>query len=148
MTVAIPRSVIDTVLSRAFDDKPAEEILRWGLDTFAPRIALSASFGSPEGMVLLDMMHNIDPAKGLFHALTPAKRIGEWNDRVRCPESTSIPPADTRAHGRGRAVALFQTRQLPYVINWDSISLENSAYLPMPNPFETYTEEVEELIAN
>jgi len=63
MTVAIPRSVIDTVLSRAFDDKPAEEILRWGLDTFAPRIALSASFGSPEGMVLLDMMHNIDPAK-------------------------------------------------------------------------------------
>ena len=63
MTVAIPRSVIDTVLSRAFDDKPAEEILRWGLDTLAPRIALSASFGSPEGMVLLDMMHNIDPAK-------------------------------------------------------------------------------------
>ena len=63
MTVAIPRAVIDTVLSRTFDDKPAEEILRWGLDTFAPRIALSASFGSPEGMVLLDMMHNIDPAK-------------------------------------------------------------------------------------
>ena len=63
MTVSIPRSVIDTVLSRTFDDKPAEEILRWGLDTFAPRIALSASFGSPEGMVLLDMMHTIDPAR-------------------------------------------------------------------------------------
>lgn len=63
MSVAIPRSVIDTVLSRTFDDKPAEEILRWGMDTFAPRLALSASFGSPEGMVLLDMMHNIDPAR-------------------------------------------------------------------------------------
>lgn len=63
MTVAISRSVIDTVLSRTFDDAPAEEILRWGLETFAPRIALSASFGSPEGMVLLDMMHNIDPSK-------------------------------------------------------------------------------------
>ena len=63
MTVAISRSVIDTVLSRSFDDAPAEEILRWGLETFAPRIALSASFGSPEGMVLLDMMHNIDPTK-------------------------------------------------------------------------------------
>jgi thioredoxin-dependent adenylylsulfate APS reductase len=63
MTVSIPRSVIDTVLSRTFDDKPAEEILRWGLDTFAPRIALSASFGSPEGMVLLDMMHTIDPGR-------------------------------------------------------------------------------------
>lgn len=63
MSVAIPRSVIDTVLSRTFDDKPAEEILRWGMDTFAPRLALSASFGSPEGMVLLDMMHTIDPAR-------------------------------------------------------------------------------------
>ncbi|MBX3025398.1 phosphoadenylyl-sulfate reductase [bacterium] len=63
MSVAIPRSVIDTVLSRAFDDKPAEEILRWGMDTFAPRLALSASFGSPEGMVILDMMHAIDPAR-------------------------------------------------------------------------------------
>jgi phosphoadenosine phosphosulfate reductase len=63
MSVAIPRSVIDTVLSRVFDDQSAEEILRWGMDTFAPRIALSASFGSPEGMVLLDMMHTIDPAR-------------------------------------------------------------------------------------
>ncbi len=63
MSVAIDRSVLDAVLSRAFDAKSPEEILRWGLETFAPRIALSASFGSPEGMVLLDMMHAIDPAK-------------------------------------------------------------------------------------
>ena len=63
MSVEISRSVIDTVRSRSFDAAPAEEILRWGLDTFAPRIALSASFGSPEGMVLLDMMHTIDPAR-------------------------------------------------------------------------------------
>jgi thioredoxin-dependent adenylylsulfate APS reductase len=63
MSVEIPRSVIDTVRSRSFDTASAEEILRWGLDTFAPRIALSASFGSPEGMVLLDMMHGIDPGR-------------------------------------------------------------------------------------
>ena len=63
MSVEISRSVIDTVRSRSFDAAPAEEILRWGLDTFAPRIALSASFGSPECMVLLDMMHTIDPAR-------------------------------------------------------------------------------------
>jgi phosphoadenosine phosphosulfate reductase len=63
MSVAMAGSVIDTVLSRTFDDKTAEEILRWGMDTFAPRIALSASFGSPEGMVLLDMMHGIDPSR-------------------------------------------------------------------------------------
>jgi thioredoxin-dependent adenylylsulfate APS reductase len=61
MSVAIDRSVLDTVLSRGFDDAPAEEILRWGFKTFAPRIALSASFGSPEGMVLLDMMFKVSP---------------------------------------------------------------------------------------
>jgi proteasome accessory factor A len=137
----------------ALHTKP--ELLLGGVDWVSKKYLLE-TFREAEGLdwndpwlQSLDLeYHNIDPAKGLFHALTPAKRIGEWNDCVRRPESTSIPPADTRAHGRGRAVALFQTRQLPYVINWDSISLENSAYLPMPNPFETYTEEVEELIAN
>jgi len=63
MNVAIDQSVHEQVLSRAFDTASPEEILRWGLDTFAPRIALSASFGSPEGLVLLDMMHKIDPAR-------------------------------------------------------------------------------------
>jgi proteasome accessory factor A len=90
--------------------------------------------------------HNIDPSKGLFHALAPAKRIGEWNDRVRRPEAAFVPPTGTRAHGRGRAVSLFQKSDLPYVINWDSISLENSAYLPMPDPFDSYLREVERLV--
>ncbi len=61
MNVAIDRAVIDTVQSRRFDAAAPEDILRWGIDTFAPRIALSASFGSPEGMVLLDMMHKLAP---------------------------------------------------------------------------------------
>ena len=83
---------------------------------------------------------------GLFFALTPAKRIGEFNDSVRRLESMRTPPSDTRARGRGVAVSLFQGRQIPYVINWDSISLENSSYLPMPDPFETYERHVEALL--
>lgn len=63
MDVAIDRTVIDAVESRRFDAAAPQDILRWGLDTFAPRIALSASFGSPEGLVLLDMMHKIAPDK-------------------------------------------------------------------------------------
>jgi thioredoxin-dependent adenylylsulfate APS reductase len=42
---------------------PAERVLEWGFDRFAPRIALSASFGSPEGLVILDLMHKIDPSR-------------------------------------------------------------------------------------
>jgi hypothetical protein len=54
-----------------------------------------------------------------------------------------IPPANTRAHGRSKAVTLFQKKNLPYIINWDSIALESQDYLPMPDPFHAYVEEVD-----
>ncbi|MCA9512642.1 MAG: phosphoadenylyl-sulfate reductase [Myxococcota bacterium] len=40
----------------------AEEILTWAIKNFHPRLALSASFGAPDGMALLHMMHAIEPA--------------------------------------------------------------------------------------
>jgi thioredoxin-dependent adenylylsulfate APS reductase len=61
MNVALDQSVLAAISAGEFDRRSAEDILRWGFDTFAPRIALSASFGSPEGMVLLDVMHRISP---------------------------------------------------------------------------------------
>ena len=109
---------------------------KWLLDMF--RQAEGLTWQDPWLQSLDLEYHNINPAKGLFFALTPAKAIGEFNDSVRRRETMRSPPADTRARGRGVAVKLFQGRQLPYVINWDSISLENSQYLPMPDPFETY----------
>ena len=44
----------------------AENILTWAIENFHPRLALSASFGAPEGMVLLDMMHRIEPTARVF----------------------------------------------------------------------------------
>ena len=43
-----------------------QEILTWGVKYFRPKIALSCSFGAPEGLVLLDMMHRIDPRSRVF----------------------------------------------------------------------------------
>ena len=53
--------ILAEIRSGTMNDWPAERLLAWGFDVFAPRIALSASFGSPEGMVILDLMHRIDP---------------------------------------------------------------------------------------
>lgn len=125
------------------------ELLLGGVDWISKKWLLN-TFRESEGLTWQDPWlqsldleyHNINPTKGLFFALTPAKRIGEFNDSVRRAESMHIPPSDTRARGRGVAVSMFQGRQLPYVINWDSISLENSSYLPMPDPFETYERQV------
>jgi phosphoadenosine phosphosulfate reductase len=44
----------------------AQEILTWAIKNYAPRISLACSFGAPEGLALLDMMHRIDPASRVF----------------------------------------------------------------------------------
>jgi thioredoxin-dependent adenylylsulfate APS reductase len=61
--VQIPDPVKLEISSQSFEGWSAERILTWGMDRFAPRIALSASFGSPEGLVILDLMHRIDPLR-------------------------------------------------------------------------------------
>lgn len=48
-------------LNAEFESAPAEEILRWAVDTFRPRIAALSSFGASSG-ALLRMMAEIDNA--------------------------------------------------------------------------------------
>ena len=91
--------------------------------------------------------HNIDPVRGLFFAVTPGKRIAEWNNNVRRSSATNVPPANTRASGRARAVAFFRDCNSPYVINWDSIACDNRDFLVMGDPFQTYNEEVDRFLA-
>ena len=91
--------------------------------------------------------HNIDPARGLFFGVKPGKRIAEWNNGVRRPEAMHVPPANTRAAGRARAVAHFQRSDRPYVINWDSIAFDSRDFLVMSDPFETYTDEVTKFLS-
>jgi proteasome accessory factor A len=90
--------------------------------------------------------HHVDPAQGLFFALNPAPHIRAYNDGARAAHATCTPPADTRAHGCARAVAGFQKHPQPYIIEWDAISIENTAHLAMPDPFETYTASIDELL--
>jgi phosphoadenosine phosphosulfate reductase len=59
-------NVLEHIQSGAAESLSPQEILIWGLDNFAGKIALSCSFGAPEGLVLLDMMHRIDPASRVF----------------------------------------------------------------------------------
>jgi len=129
------------------------ELLLGGVDWISKKWLLE-TFCESEGLTWQDPWlqsldleyHNINPARGLFHALTPAKAIGAFNAHAARPEATRVPPADTRAHGRGLAVSLFQERKLPYVINWDTIAIESARQLPMPDPFETYEAHVREFV--
>ena len=82
----ISESVLDEVRSGRLEGRSAEQILEWGFDRFAPRIALSASFGSPEGMVIFDLMHRTDPARTRVFTIDTGRLAQEtYNlmDRVR-----------------------------------------------------------------
>jgi phosphoadenosine phosphosulfate reductase len=69
----------------AMERSSAEEILTWAIGKYHPRLTLSASFGAPEGMVLLDMMHRIDPASRVFSLDTGRipQETYDLMDRVR-----------------------------------------------------------------
>ena len=82
----IPEDVLEEVRSGAMDDWPAERVLDWGFRQFAPRIALSASFGSREGMVILHLMHKLDPDRARVFTIDTGRLPQEtYNlmDRVR-----------------------------------------------------------------
>jgi phosphoadenosine phosphosulfate reductase len=59
-------NMLEFIQSRSAEPMSPQEILIWGLDNFSNKLALSCSFGAPEGLVLLDMMHRIDPASRVF----------------------------------------------------------------------------------
>src|SRR5262245_41267989 len=82
----ISSEIKSIVRSGELEGRSAEDLLRWALDHFSPRIALSASFGSPEGMVILDLMHRIAPDKTRVFTIDTGRLPQETHnliDRVR-----------------------------------------------------------------
>jgi phosphoadenosine phosphosulfate reductase len=62
----ISREVLDFIGSGQAESQSAQEILGWALKNFGQKVSLSCSFGAPEGLVLLDMAHRIDPTSRVF----------------------------------------------------------------------------------
>lgn len=62
----IPKRALEEIVAGHLENLSAEEILTWGIKNFHPSIALACSFGGREGMVLLDMMHRIEPSARVF----------------------------------------------------------------------------------
>lgn len=61
-----PDSVLDEIQAGAFRSWSPRQLLIWAIDNFHPNLALSCSFGNPEGLVLLDMMHALEPATRVY----------------------------------------------------------------------------------
>ena len=100
VSAEVRQQIDPSIDADAFEDQSAEEILIWAIENFHPRLALSASFGAPEGMVLLDMMHRIEPSSRVFvldtgrmHEAT-CDLIDRIRDRYDKPVEIVFPRAD------------------------------------------------------
>ncbi|MGE0688837.1 MAG: phosphoadenosine phosphosulfate reductase family protein, partial [Dehalococcoidia bacterium] len=54
-------------MSAAMEGREPQEILRWAVEEFQPGLTMAASFGGPSGMVLLDMVMQIDKSVEVFY---------------------------------------------------------------------------------
>jgi thioredoxin-dependent adenylylsulfate APS reductase len=115
--------VLEQIRSGELERLSAEEVLRWAIERFHPRLALSASFGGPEGMALLDLMHRIEPASRVFVLDTGRLPQATYDliDRVRDRYDKAVeivfPEADAvqkmvREHGANLFYESVEKRQL------------------------------------
>lgn len=61
----MPHAILTAEAITALERKSAEEILRWGLDTFKDRIAFASSFGA-EDVVVIDLIAKAAPGLRIF----------------------------------------------------------------------------------
>jgi hypothetical protein len=90
--------------------------------------------------------HNIDPTRGLFFAVPAGEQVAAYNEGARRAATQSVPPSDTRAFGRGKAIRSFQESRTSYIVNWDSVATDEKRFVLMPDPFSTYEEEIGRLL--
>jgi phosphoadenosine phosphosulfate reductase len=90
------------------------KILTWAVGKFGSRLTLSASFGAPEGMVLVDMLHKIDPESRVFVLDTGRLHPATFDliDRVRDRYGKNVEvvfpnSADVEAMVRSNGVNFF-----------------------------------------
>jgi phosphoadenosine phosphosulfate reductase len=67
MTKASVRAEELRQISRRLEEEAPQQILSWAVDEFFPELTLACSFGGPSGMVLVDMIAQIEPRVEVFY---------------------------------------------------------------------------------
>ena len=66
-------------LAEEFENKTAQQVLKWALDTYDGKIALASSFGA-EDVVIIDMMYKIEHSKAKVFTLDTGRLNQETYD--------------------------------------------------------------------
>ena len=90
--------------------------------------------------------HNLNADKGLYYDLYRRGLVKRVVDDEQINQAVASPPSNTRAHARSQVMRALTGQKARYVIDWDSIYVEDEKYLNLDDPFMTYEREVNEFI--
>ncbi len=112
---------------------------KWLLDAF--REVENLGWNDP-WMQSLDLeYHNIDPHRGLYFDLEQQGKMQRVLTDDQVERACQTPPADTRAKARAALVRTLSENRIRYIVDWDSVYLENERHLSFRDPFNTYDDE-------
>lgn len=117
---------------------------KWLLETFIEAEGLE--WNDPWIQSLDLEYHNLNPERGLYQDLRRRGIVRVVVDEKQIDEAIVKPPADTRAKARSTVMRALAGQESRYVIDWDSIYVEDEKYLNLDNPFLTYEAETEAFI--
>lgn len=112
---------------------------KWLLDSF--RESENLSWDDPWLQSLDLEYHNIDPDKGLYYDLVKQGSMQRVLTDEQIENACITPPQDTRAKARSTLVRKLFDNRVRYIVDWDSVYLENEKHLSFRDPFSTYEEE-------
>ena len=91
--------------------------------------------------------HNLNPGRGLYFDLREQGIVRKVVSDEMVNRAIVTPPQDTRARARSAVMRELTDHKARYVIDWDSIYVEDEMYLNLDDPFRTYDFEASEFIA-
>ena len=90
--------------------------------------------------------HNLNAEKGLYFDLYRRGLVKRVVDDEQINQAMANPPSNTRAKARSQVMRALVGRKARYVIDWDSIYVEDEKYLNLDDPFLTYEREADDFI--
>ena len=112
---------------------------KWLLESF--REAENLAWDDPWLQSLDLEYHNIDPNRGLYYDLVHQGSMQRVLTDEQVEAACTTPPQDTRAKARAALVRTLADNRVRYIVDWDSVYLENENHLSFRDPFSTYEEE-------
>ncbi len=117
---------------------------KWLLETF---MAAEGKDWDDPWIQSLDLeYHNLNPSRGLYHDLRQRGLLRKVVDDERVNQAIVRPPEDTRARARSKVMRALTGQKARYVIDWDSIYVEDEKYLNLDDPFLSYEAETDAFI--